>query len=65
MAADRRVVPFAVPFLFGIMSFVSMIGRGRLAAYAGPDILQLIGTGMCFGVALTGLIVLVRARRVR
>ena len=64
MSADRKVVPFAVPFLFGLMSLFSMLGRGRLALYPGPDTVQLIGTGMCFGVALAGLVLLWRGRRV-
>jgi hypothetical protein len=63
MAADRKVIPFAVPLFFGILSLLSMVGRGRLAPYSGPDIVQLIGTGMCFGVALAGLVLLLRGRR--
>jgi len=59
----RRLVPFWVPLLLGFMTLASAVSRPRMAAVRGSDIVQLIGSGMCFGVALTTLIMLIRERR--
>jgi len=59
----RRLVPFWVPLLFGLMSLASVVSRPRMAAVHGSDIVQLIASGMCFGVALTTLITFIRERR--
>jgi hypothetical protein len=45
------------------MSLASAVSRPRMAAVRGSDIVQLIGSGMCFGVALTTLIMFIRDRR--
>jgi hypothetical protein len=58
----RRLVPFWVPLLFGFMSLANVVSRPRLAALHGSDLVQLIATGMCFGVALTTLILFIRGR---
>jgi hypothetical protein len=52
-----------VPLLFGFMSLASAVSRPRMAAVHGSDIVQLIASGMCFGVALTTLIMFIRERR--
>jgi hypothetical protein len=54
---------FAVPLIFGIISLTQLMGRPRFATYNRPDVLQLFGTGMCFGVALVALIALLRGPR--
>jgi len=59
----RRLVAFWVPLMFGFMSLANAVGRPQLAALRGVDIVQLIATGMCFGVALTTLIVYLREQR--
>jgi hypothetical protein len=59
----RRLVPFWVPLLLGFMSLASAVSRPRLAAIHGSDIVQLIATGMCFGVALSTIIMFIRERR--
>ena len=59
----RRLVPFWVPLLLGLMSLVNVIGNPRVATLHGSDVVQLIGTGMCFGVALATLIVFLRGSR--
>ena len=59
----RRLAPFWVPLLLGLMSLANAVGRPRVAALHGSDIVQLIATGMCFGVALVTLIVFIRQQR--
>jgi len=56
---DRRrfVRMFFVLLAFGLMNFLRMLGRPSLANVRTVDIVQLIGTGMCFGGALVALVV--------
>jgi hypothetical protein len=63
MAVRRALVPFAVPLLFGIVSLINVLTRPRVGTYVPADVVQLIGTGMCFGVALVGLILMLRGNR--
>jgi hypothetical protein len=63
MSDRRRFVPFWVPLLFGLMSLSNVISNPRVATLHGSDIVQLIGTGMCFGAALAVGIVLFRGPR--
>ena len=39
------------------------MSRPRFATYYRPDVLQLFGAGMCFGVALVALVALLRCPR--
>jgi hypothetical protein len=57
----RRLVPIWVPLLLGLMSLSNMLSRPRIALLHGSDIVQMIGTGMCFGVALATLIAFLRS----
>ena len=59
----RKLVPFWVPLLFGLLSLSSMISRPRFATFRATDVIQLIGTGVCFGVALATLVVFFRSPR--
>lgn len=49
--------------LFGAVSLMNMAFSGRLGAFRAVDVVQLIGTGMCFGAALVGLVTILRKRR--
>lgn len=53
----------AVPLIIGILALVNLMQRPRFAAFHNVDVLQLLGSGMCFGVALAGLFSLVRGMR--
>lgn len=57
----RRLVPIWVPLLMGLLSLSNMLSRPRIAMLHGSDVVQMIGTGMCFGVALATLIALLRS----
>ena len=60
MSSQRKLVPFWVPLLFGLLGLFNIVGKPRFAAVHGADLLQLIGIGMCFGVALVTLVVFFR-----
>ncbi|MGH9744240.1 MAG: hypothetical protein ACRD51_18010 [Candidatus Acidiferrum sp.] len=52
------------PFFIGLIGLFSLMERPRFAAYHNVDVLQLLGSGMCFGVALVGVIATIRGRRI-
>jgi len=51
-AASSIVVSLVV----GIIGLTTVAGRPRFSGYATVDVLQLLACGMCFGVALAGLL---------
>ena len=59
----RQLAPLWVPLLFGLLSLFSMVSKPSFAAIRRVDVVQLIATGMCFGVALATLSVFVRRPR--
>ncbi len=44
------------PLFLGIIGFATLAGRARFSGYHTVDVLQLLASGMCFGVALAGLL---------
>jgi hypothetical protein len=61
----RQLAPFWVPLLFGLLSLFNMVGKPSFTTIRGVDVVQLMATGMCFGVALATLVVFVRRPRAR
>jgi hypothetical protein len=53
-----------VPVLIGSMGLFHLMSQPRFADIRTVDVVQLTGSGMCFGVALTALFVLLRSKRV-
>lgn len=58
-----RVVSIIVLIIIGSVGFVNMQAKDRYKLFRSADVLQLIGTGMCYGVALAGIFELVRKAR--
>ncbi len=52
-----------VPFLIGAGGFFDLTQRPRFATFHTVDVIQLLAAGMCFGIALTGLIEFLRKPR--
>jgi uncharacterized membrane protein len=46
---------------FGVINLMSM--AARLEAIRAVDVVRLIGVGMCFGVALAGIVIMLRKRQ--
>lgn len=42
--------------LFGLLVLLSNLGKPRIAALHGSDIVGLVACGMCFGVGLVGML---------
>ena len=45
------------------VSLMNMTLNRRLEAFRAVDVVQLIGTGMCFGAALVGIVTILRKRQ--
>ena len=59
---NRRKLPriSLVITFFGIMNFLAMLSSPAWANIRGVDVVRLIGTGMCFGVAIVSFVVYFR-----
>jgi hypothetical protein len=49
--------------VIGSAGLAHLMQQPRFAAYRTVDVLQMTGSGMCFGVALVALIALLKGRR--
>jgi hypothetical protein len=52
-----------VPLVIGMIGLANLTQRPRFASFHNVDVLQLLASGMCFGVALAALLVLLRTPR--
>jgi hypothetical protein len=60
MAVRRPVASIVVPIIVGCIGFFSLMQRPRFQTYHTVDVLQLVASGMCFGVALAAIFMLLR-----
>jgi len=59
MERSRRktaIPTIAVSLVVGIVGLTTVAGRPRFSGYATADVLELLASGMCFGLALAGLL---------
>jgi hypothetical protein len=54
---------FAMPLIIGLIGLMHLMHQERFASFRGVDVLQMIGSGMCFGVALSALFAMIRGQR--
>ncbi len=58
----RSKKAFFIPFLVGWMGLMPLIRNPRFETFHAVDVLQLLASGMCFGVALTALLMKLRGK---
>ena len=58
----RRLAAIFVPAFVGLIGLLSLTNRPRFQTYHSVDVLQLLASGMCFGIALVGFLRTVRER---
>lgn len=51
------------PFLIGLIGFFNLTQRPRFAAIHTVDVVQLLASGACFGVAITAAVAMLRSQR--
>jgi hypothetical protein len=62
MARRKGILPVSILVLIvvGSIGFLNLSQRPRFQAFHTVDVLQLLATGVCYGVALAGVFALVR-----
>jgi hypothetical protein len=60
-----RVIAAVVVLMFGAFALLNMLGNPRLKGMRGPDILQVLAVGLCFGAGIALLAVAMQGRRDR
>jgi hypothetical protein len=53
----------AVPLIVGLIGLMHLMQQPRFATFRNVDVVQLLGSGMCFGVALVAALALLRGAR--
>jgi len=58
MEQRRETAParIAVTLVVGIVALTTVAGRPRFSGYATVDVLELLASGLCFGIALVGIV---------
>ena len=64
MSKGRGLVPGAfVPLIIGLIGLFNVVRQPRFETIHTVDVLQMIASGMCFGVALVAVIAFFRGSR--
>ena len=63
MSNWRKVVPVFSVAVIGLINLNNVAGKPRFQTFQTIDVVQLITTGMCFGVALGLLVMFFRGTR--
>ena len=61
----RKVAIIFLPLFFGLIALFNTMNSPRFAAYHAIDVVRLIASGMCFGAALVGIVIMLRGSRVQ
>ena len=61
--SKSAVSSFFALFVVGLVGLVKLRGKPRFQSFHTVDVLQLLATGMCFGVALALLFAILRGSR--
>jgi hypothetical protein len=61
---NRRpaIVAIFVPILVGSIGLIHLMSQPRFESIRTVDVVQLLGSGLCFGIALTALFAMIRNR---
>lgn len=63
---DRRkgmIVAWVVPLIIGLVGLDRVLHSPSYELYRAVDVVQLLGSGICFGATLVGVIFMFRAAR--
>ncbi len=64
MTSRSKLAPrVLVPLFIGLVGFSNVARQPRFDTFRAVDVLQLIGTGMCFGAALIAVVIFFRTPR--
>jgi hypothetical protein len=52
----RHLASIVIPAVVGLSGLFTVIGRPRFQTYHTVDVLELVASGLCFGIALVGTV---------
>ena len=58
----RRFAAIFVPALVGLSALFTVISRPRFQTYQTVDVIELVASGLCFGVAFVGLVWMLKGK---
>jgi len=63
LSSKTRASVVVVPLLAGLVGLMNLMQKPRFMNFPNVDVLQLLASGMCFGLALSALLTWLRAPR--
>jgi formate/nitrite transporter FocA (FNT family) len=60
---NRFIRSIFAPVFIGAIGLFNLMGKPRFQTFHSVDVLQLIASGMCFGVGLAALFLMIRGPR--
>ncbi len=54
-----------MPLLIGVVGLVRVMDSPHFGVYRTVDVVQLLGSGVCFGAAIVGVAMMIKARRIK
>jgi hypothetical protein len=60
---SRFIGPIFAPVFTGAIGLFNLMGKPRFQTFHSVDVVQLIASGMCFGVGLAALFLMIRGPR--
>jgi hypothetical protein len=57
------IMLFLMPLIIGLAGLSRVMNSAHFAAYRTVDVVQLLGSGVCFGASMVGIIMLLRQSR--
>jgi hypothetical protein len=60
---QRKLIPVGIMTLLGLFPLFNSLSNPHLASLRGPDVLQLVAIGFCFGAAFGTLMAFLRGPR--
>jgi hypothetical protein len=64
MLNRKAASAIAMPLVIGLVGLMNLMHQPRFATFRNVDIVRLLGSGMCFGVAFFGIVLFLRGRRI-
>jgi hypothetical protein len=63
MKRKQLTMAILIPVLVGSTGLIHLMTQPRFESFRAVDVVQLTGSGVCFGVAMTALFALLRSKR--
>jgi len=59
-----RIAAWIIPLLIGLIGYYRVTQSPKFEMYRAVDVVQLVGSGVCFGAVIVGVIFMLRGRQI-